>query len=688
MKLSNTIKNLRIQKGLTQYDLANALGVHFQTVSKWERDLSLPDLAVLGDIAKCLDVSFDVLMGGEDNEYSQKGVFHSQKLGDTISHLRKNSHATQSEFAGIIGVSADTVSKWERGVISPDVDKLVEIAKEFGVNPSEIYYGNIQDRKNSNPSPKKRSKKGVILTLICAVVVIAVAVGVLLLSGEGMHTCEYLEMNTSEDYLMSPATCKDRAKYYYSCACGKMGSKVFSYGELEEHVWGSYEYNNDALCEKDGTETAYCTAGCGASDTRTKTGSALSHSYTNYLSDNNATYESDGTMTANCDNGCGSTDTKTDFGSMLVRGSLHFKSMSVLGEEAKKTVSHATEQFDFSQEIEVTGPSEFVLSRDEYGGNRLGEKVINLEIGNNSIYVLEIENGVVDSVYAVTIYRKDLFSVKFELEGGEGSYDTLFVEEGDLAEKPSIDPVKAGHQFIYWTKEDGFEFYFSTPITEHLVLYASYCEALDVTKTYTAKYTNSSPTAFGSALPTTLYGGDKMVFELDIVSSTLPENKNYNLMFHHTNSNLFNGGKNVCFFANPAYGSPYKGHISSSIASATNPSINCSEGWNPSKILVSGYTTKLVYTVPSETENGSFEIYTKAIGEDDEKYVLIASITNIPKDIVPALGEEQYFYIKLFTTFTVSAEFSFTNLKGWVENKDGKEIIKYFKVWNGELIEG
>jgi len=38
------------------------------------------------------------------------------KIGETIRHLRREKDVTQEEFAAVIGVSAQAVSKWERPV--------------------------------------------------------------------------------------------------------------------------------------------------------------------------------------------------------------------------------------------------------------------------------------------------------------------------------------------------------------------------------------------------------------------------------------------------------------------------------------------------------------------------------------------------------------------------------------------
>lgn len=63
IKINEQIAFLRKQKGLTQEELANALGVTNQAVSKWESAQCCPDIQLLPDIAKLFDVSVDELIG-------------------------------------------------------------------------------------------------------------------------------------------------------------------------------------------------------------------------------------------------------------------------------------------------------------------------------------------------------------------------------------------------------------------------------------------------------------------------------------------------------------------------------------------------------------------------------------------------------------------------------------------------
>lgn len=61
--LSDNIKVLRKAKGLSQEELAIKLNVVRQTVSKWEKGLSVPDAQMLTQLAEALDVSVSELLG-------------------------------------------------------------------------------------------------------------------------------------------------------------------------------------------------------------------------------------------------------------------------------------------------------------------------------------------------------------------------------------------------------------------------------------------------------------------------------------------------------------------------------------------------------------------------------------------------------------------------------------------------
>ena len=60
--LGMMISSLRKEKGMTQLKLAGKMGVTDKAVSKWERDLSFPDINSIPKLAEVFEVSVDELM--------------------------------------------------------------------------------------------------------------------------------------------------------------------------------------------------------------------------------------------------------------------------------------------------------------------------------------------------------------------------------------------------------------------------------------------------------------------------------------------------------------------------------------------------------------------------------------------------------------------------------------------------
>ena len=87
MEISDLIKSARIEKGLTQQQLADAVFVTRQTISKWELGKSVPDQASLVLLYQCLDIN--------DNEKKQLSKLIYNKLVDCLEkcliyrHIRR-----------------------------------------------------------------------------------------------------------------------------------------------------------------------------------------------------------------------------------------------------------------------------------------------------------------------------------------------------------------------------------------------------------------------------------------------------------------------------------------------------------------------------------------------------------------------------------------------------------------------
>jgi len=72
MNIGTKIKELRKQRGITQEQLANSIGISFQAVSKWENNLALPDISLAPILASYFGVSMDELFDFHLTELEQK----------------------------------------------------------------------------------------------------------------------------------------------------------------------------------------------------------------------------------------------------------------------------------------------------------------------------------------------------------------------------------------------------------------------------------------------------------------------------------------------------------------------------------------------------------------------------------------------------------------------------------------
>lgn len=81
--IGETIANLRKQKGMTQSELAEKMNVTDKAVSKWERDLSCPDINTISKLADVLDVSVEELLKAKKQDYS------NNKIKDLINLILK-----------------------------------------------------------------------------------------------------------------------------------------------------------------------------------------------------------------------------------------------------------------------------------------------------------------------------------------------------------------------------------------------------------------------------------------------------------------------------------------------------------------------------------------------------------------------------------------------------------------------
>jgi len=150
MNLGNNISEKRKAKGMTQEELAANLGVSPQAVSKWENNLSCPDISLLPAIAKIFGMSVDELLGaapatenvGEEKTFAEpetayeEPVFTGKKATTLLITTERNGKVSNvrfpltimrfglnlgSAFGGITGAQANTIENAVKTGLSGEI---------------------------------------------------------------------------------------------------------------------------------------------------------------------------------------------------------------------------------------------------------------------------------------------------------------------------------------------------------------------------------------------------------------------------------------------------------------------------------------------------------------------------------------------------------------------------------------
>ena len=86
-KIGAYLKELRKEKGITQEELAEKLGVSGRTISRWETGFNMPDISLLVEIAEFFDVSIpEIIKGERKSEIMNEDV---KEVAETMSDYAK-----------------------------------------------------------------------------------------------------------------------------------------------------------------------------------------------------------------------------------------------------------------------------------------------------------------------------------------------------------------------------------------------------------------------------------------------------------------------------------------------------------------------------------------------------------------------------------------------------------------------
>jgi len=109
------IKENRLNKGYTQKQLADILFLDVTAISKWERGISFPDITMIPEICKALDVSeHELIESTKDEEYRKikKQALQYQKQKDIIFYVSSIIYALAILICFIVNIAVEKKLSW------------------------------------------------------------------------------------------------------------------------------------------------------------------------------------------------------------------------------------------------------------------------------------------------------------------------------------------------------------------------------------------------------------------------------------------------------------------------------------------------------------------------------------------------------------------------------------------------
>ena len=110
--LGMMIASLRKENGMTQLDLADKMGVTDKAVSKWERDISYPDVNTIAKLAEVFEISVDELM-----------QIKNESQNDTKKDVTSLIHIIMKAIAAAMGI----------GVVVLSILKQLDVSSGMGM---------------------------------------------------------------------------------------------------------------------------------------------------------------------------------------------------------------------------------------------------------------------------------------------------------------------------------------------------------------------------------------------------------------------------------------------------------------------------------------------------------------------------------------------------------------------------
>ena len=133
---------------------------------------------------------------------------NQEEMGKFIASCRKNKNMTQDELSEILRVDRTTISKWERGITSPDISILKELCKELDISILELFECKKREDINNEKDEltikaikfyEKKTKNKILKTMsLVAFITIMFIITIFTISWYNKYNLLYLSTDTKD----------------------------------------------------------------------------------------------------------------------------------------------------------------------------------------------------------------------------------------------------------------------------------------------------------------------------------------------------------------------------------------------------------------------------------------------------------------------------------------------------------
>ena len=187
---SSFLYERRIEAGLSQSDVANALGYSVQLVSMWESGKNAPSLHVLGKYASLLQIDLEGIIYSKvikKNNLCDELTFNAVEFGNNIKRLRKKKNLTQKQLADSLSCNVNQLIKYEKGSSFPTIDQFISLAKLFKVRLDVLYFCLNYQPEDVQKEKKKTRTLLIVVPIIVGISASALTLGITLAATSGLR---------------------------------------------------------------------------------------------------------------------------------------------------------------------------------------------------------------------------------------------------------------------------------------------------------------------------------------------------------------------------------------------------------------------------------------------------------------------------------------------------------------------